>query len=104
MYILIAIIIAIIIVILYYFVFPGIFLINIYNLSGYWTDLLGNIYKITPTNRTTFTINLNEYGKINGTIFNNVVNIYNRNLTGKYSTKTNTIIFNNGEEWYKTTF
>ena len=41
-----------------------------------------------------------------GTIFNNTLNIssYTNNIFGHYNMKTNTIIFNNGDEWYKTPF
>ena len=100
-YILIAILIAIVIIIIYYFLFPGIFLVNSNMISGYWTDLSGTIHKIIPTGRMTFNINLSySNGKINGTIFNN--NIICNNKYGKYNIKINTIIFNDGEEWYKT--
>lgn len=99
--ILIAIIIAIVIIIIYYFLFPGIFLVNSNMISGYWTDLLGTIHKIIPTGRMTFNINSDRnHGKINGTIFNN--GVYINNNYGKYNIKIGTIIFNNGEEWYKT--
>lgn len=105
-YILIAILIAVVIIIIYYFLFPGIFLVNSNMISGYWTDLSGTIHKIIPTGRMTFNINLSySNGKINGTIFNNGININDRNNVnkyGKYNIKINTIIFNDGEEWYKT--
>lgn len=102
MYILIAVIIAILIILIYYFLFPGIFLIYSNNINGYWTDLLGNIYKLTPTSRYTFSINglgVSE-GRITGTIFNNKVQCGNN--YGIFKMNLNTIIFNNGQEWYKT--
>lgn len=107
MYILIAVIIAIFIVLIYYFVFPGIFLVYSNNINGYWTDLLGNIYKITPTNKYTFSIigptalGVPIYnGKIIGTIFNNKIQYGNK--YGIFKINLNTIIFNDGQEWYKT--
>lgn len=102
MYILIAIIIAIFIIIIYYFVFPGIFLVYSANVDGYWTDLLGNIYKLTPTSRSTFLISGPSApdGGITGTIFNNKIQCgYNY---GTFKMNLNTIIFNDGQEWYKT--
>jgi hypothetical protein len=102
MYILIAVIIAILIILLYYFAFPGIFIVYSNSVSGYWADLLGNIYKITPTSRTTFLISGPSApdGKITGTIFNNKIQCgYNY---GIFKMNLNTIYFNNGQEWYKT--
>ena len=102
MYILIAVIIAILIILLYYFAFPGIFLVYSNNIDGYWADLLGNIYKIAPTGRYTFSIaGLGaSNGRITGTIFNNKIQCGNN--YGIFKINLNTIYFNNGQEWYKT--
>ena len=108
MYILIAVIIAILIILIYYFLYPGIFLIYSNNINGYWVDLIGNIYKITPTGRYTFSITGLEKlgipvsdGKITGTIFNNKIQ-YGYNNYGNFKMNLNTIIFSDGQEWYKT--
>jgi|UniRef100_A0A6C0I199 hypothetical protein len=105
MYILIAVIIAILIILIYYFLFPGIFLIYSANIDGYWTDLLGNIYKLTPTSRYTFSIiglsdPSDSGGRITGTIFNNKIQCGHN--YGIFKMNLNTIIFNDGQEWYKT--
>ena len=108
-YIIIGIIIIIIIVILYFFAYPAIFLIQSNNIDGYWVDLSGKLHKITPIGRNSFTVityGIELNGKIFGTIYmNNIkIQINTNNLIGNVNLKTNTIHFNNGEEWYKTSF
>ena len=105
MYFIIGIIIILLIVIIYFFVCPGIFLIKSNNISGYWTDLYGNIYYINSTGLYNFTIthkNIHQQGKIQGTIFIN--NICIDNYCGRYDIQTNSIKYNNGIEWYKAQF
>ena len=106
-YIIIGIIIIIIIIILYFFAYPAIFLIKSNNINGYWVDISGRTYKINSTGYQSFDIilyGIKNTGKLYGTIFNNTIKInINTNIfIGIVNLKTNTIIFNNGVEWYKT--
>jgi len=107
MYILIGLIIVLIIVIIYFFAFPGIFLINSNIISGYWMDLLGRVYHITPTGKQSFNVKhngINKNGIIKGTLLYNTINIENKNLIGIYNIKMGTIIFSDGTEWYKNSY
>jgi len=109
MYVLIGIIIVIIIVIIYFFAFPALFLIKSSNINGYWTDISGNIYNIISNGRTTFNVLHNKMiisGVIKGTLLTNNIKIFTNNIpmVGTYNTKSNTIIFNNGIEWFKNSF
>jgi hypothetical protein len=107
---LISVLIILTIVLTYFFIYPGIFIINTKDLIGYWSDKLGNIYNIKPINS-----NLNKFkkkimiingdnitkGSINGTIFGGGVNI--NGIIGNYYAKNRSIIFNNSDNniWYK---
>ena len=109
MYILIGVLIILIIVIIYFFAFPALFLIKSNNLNGYWVDIYGNIYNIVSTGRLTFNVihnKVHKNGIIKGTILNNNIQISTDTIpiTGIYNTKSNTIIFNNGVEWFKSSF
>ena len=106
MYYIIGILIIIFIVIIYFFAYPGIFLIKSNSISGYWTDLHGNIYYITPVGLYSFNImhkDIIQKGIVQGTIFNNKICISN-SYCGKYNIKTNSITYNDGIEWYKAQF
>jgi hypothetical protein len=108
-YIIIGIIIIIIVVILYFFAYPAIFLITSNEISGYWVDIFGKLYKINSIEKYSFNIVTNGIkinGKIMGTVYNNTIKIqmHSNNAIGHVNLKNGTIYFNNGEEWYKTSF
>ena len=104
---LISVLIILTIVITYFFIYPGIFIINTKDLVGYWTDKLGNVYNIKSMNSNKFKkiiiINGDNIikGSINGTIFNGSINI--NGMIGNYYAKNRSIIFNNSDNniWYK---
>jgi hypothetical protein len=102
---LISILIILAIVLTYFFIYPGIFMINAKDLIGYWSDKLGNIYNIKPINsnfKKIIVINGDNItkGSINGTIFGGSVNI--NGTIGNYYAKNRSIIFNNSDSiWYK---
>ena len=54
--IVISLIIAIVIILIYFFVFPGLYKVNTYDLDGYWANSKGNIYKLIPTSNYYFEI------------------------------------------------
>jgi hypothetical protein len=108
-YIIIGIIIIVVIVILYFFAYPAIFLIKSDYINGYWVDIFGKLYKINSIGNNSFNVithGIELSGKIIGTLYNNNINIKisANNLIGHVNLKTETIYFNNGEEWYKTSF
>jgi hypothetical protein len=109
MCIVIGILIILIIVIIYFFAFPALFLIKSSNINGYWVDIFGNIYNIVSTGRLTFNVihnKIHRNGIIRGLLLNNTIQISTDTIPihGIYNTKSNTIVFNNGVEWFKSSF
>ena len=64
----IAILIAFIIILIYFFLFPGLYVANAYELEGYWADNFGKIYKLVPINKRNFQIICTE-GIFDGNFF-----------------------------------
>ena len=118
----IALIIAIVIVLIYFFVFPGLYKLNTYELEGYWSDDLNRLYKLVPISNYNFNI-ISSDGVFNGNIFNiRSIIIYtntntntNTNIHTNTNTNTNTntgtvnynnrfINWSNGLLWTKQSF
>jgi hypothetical protein len=100
----ISILIILAIVLTYFFIFPGIFMIKVKDLVGYWSDKLGNIYNIKSIDGKLKKIIITygdsiDRGAVNGTIFGGSINI--NGIIGHYYLKNKSIVFNNNI-WYKT--
>lgn len=98
---LISILIIMTIVLIYFFIYPGLFIIKTRDLTGYWSDKLGNIYNIKKNTLKKIIITSGDNimnGEINGTIFRGGINI--NGINGNYSPKNRSITFNNNI-WYK---
>jgi hypothetical protein len=100
---LISVLIILTIILTYFFIYPGIFIIKTKDLIGYWSDKLGNVYKIKSENGKlkkiiiTYGDNIIK-GTINGTIFGGSVHI--NGMIGNYNVKNRSIVFNDNI-WYK---
>ena len=97
--IIIAIIIAIVIVLIYFFVWPGLYLVNSNQIAGYWSDRIGQIYKIIPINKKKFQITFNDK-KFQGNI-SNIRKINIENSKGNIQYGNRFIEWSNGNLWTK---
>ena len=95
----IAIIIAIVIVLIYFFVWPGLFLVNSIQISGYWSDEIGQIFNIIPINKKKFQI-ISGGRKFNG-IISNIRKINIENSKGDIQYGNRFITWPNGNNWSK---
>jgi hypothetical protein len=100
----ISLLIILVIVLIYFFIYPGLFIINIKDIVGYWSDQLGNIYNIKSIKGRLKSFVLLHgdniiKGTISGTIFSGHIRL--GPIVGLYNARNRSIIFKNGDIWYK---
>ena len=99
----IALILALVIILIYFFIFPGLYKTNAYDLEGYWSNRLGQVYKFIPSSNWNFEL-VSPTGIFNGHV-SGIKGVYidfiNSEFKGAAASDNRFINWNDGEVWNK---